>query len=185
MPKGDPGCCRRAGCARLGWGRERCRELQSPSRPSQPCLAGCPWGHFGAAADGEGSASGNCLLLPSRREEEEDSPGALNPPLPLLSSFCSTREHQAGLDPGSAAPTAAPSAPHPPKSPCRDLARMRRPRDGRSHGARSPCCKSPAQHPPRCVSGVRIPAPIPPSSQGKRLYRSRAAAGAAPPGAVS
>lgn len=67
-------------------GRKQHRELQSPSWPSHACLAACPWGHFSAQADGEGSASGNCLPLPTKWEED-DSPRASRPPLPRLSSF--------------------------------------------------------------------------------------------------
>lgn len=182
MPGEDPCCCCRAGGARAGWGRERGRELQSPSRPSQPCLARRPWGHFGAPADGEGSASGNCLPLPGRREEE-DSPEALNPPLPLLSSCCSTREHQAVLEPGSAAPTASPGAPHPPEPPAGTS-----PPSGFPGNADAAVPVPHAANPqlsilPRAcgVSGMRIPAPSPPSLQGKWFYP----AGTAPLGAVS
>lgn len=110
-----------------GLGMQRCRELQSPSQPSQPCLAGCPWGHFGARTGGEGSASGNCLPLPGRwEEEEEDSPGALSLPLPLLSSSCSSTEHRAGSWSCSTHSSSSPS-----QTPCRTrmrLPRARRPR---------------------------------------------------------
>lgn len=49
-------------------------------------LAARPRGHFSARADGEGSASGNCLPLPTRLEEY-DSRRTSRPPLLLPRSF--------------------------------------------------------------------------------------------------